>query len=306
MRTHSLVAVLALTCSLPVSAQQQPGPLSLTVHPLKGGVYWVSGGASNTGFVVGAEGVVVVDAQMNAVAAKQVLAEIGKITPKPVNNIVVTHGDPDHVGGLTGYPDSVTIIAHENTEAQIQASAADPNGGPVYGAVYKALATLPLKTIANSEKIVLDGVHLNIMYLPAHSSGDLAIYLPAQKIVFGGDILLTNTGRFPVIHIGGSSEGWITAVKTLLALDANTYIPGHGNIETKAQLQARLLDVEQRRVQIKAMVEQNKSRAEVEQALPEPGANPMFPTFTQTVYDELKRGYPPAQAPWANLVKPKN
>ena len=303
MRIRIFVAVLALACSLPAIAQLRPGPVTLTIHPLKGGVYWVTGGASNTGFVVGDKGVVAIDAQMNADAAKQLLAAIGKVTPKPVNSIVVTHGDPDHVGGLTAFPSDVTIVAHENTQAQIRASAADPNGGPVYGALYKALATLPFKTIANSEKMVLDGVKMNILYLPAHSSGDLAIYLPSQKVVFGGDILLTNTGKFPVIHIGGSSEGWVTAVTALLALDANTYVPGHGAMETKAQLRARLQDVEQRRVQIKQMVEQNKSLAEVEQALPEPGANPMFLTFTQTVYDELKRGYPPAQAPWANVVK---
>ena len=303
MRIQRCVAILALACAMPANAQLQPGPITLTVHPLKGGAYWIGGGASNTGFVVGDKGVVAIDAQMNGDAAKQALADIAKLTPKPVNIIVVTHGDPDHVGGLTAYPGNVTIIAHENTQAQIRASAADPNGGPVYGALYKALEALPLKTIANTETMVLDGVHMNIMYLPAHSSGDLAVYLPAQKVVFGGDILLTNTGRFPVIHIGGSSEGWVTAVKALLALDANTYVPGHGNMETKAQLRARLLDVEQRRAEIKAMVLQNKSLAEVEQALPEPGANPMFLTFTQTVYDELKRGYPPAQAPWANVVK---
>ena len=137
---------------------------------------------------------------------------------------------------------------------------------------------------------------------PAHTSGDLIVYLPAQKIVFGGDIILTNTGRFPVIHFGGSSLGWIESMKAILALDADSYVSGHGPMFTKAQRQAQLRDVEQRRADVKALVDQKKSMAEVEQALPEPGANAMFLTFTQTVYKELTGGYPPASPPWTNLI----
>jgi hypothetical protein len=88
-----------------------------------------------------------------------------------------------------------------------------------------------------------------------------------------------------------------------LALDANIYVPGHGSIESKAMLKARLKDVEQRREQIKAMVNENKSLAEVEQALPEPGASPMFMNFTQTTYAELTKGYPTASPPWSNMIQ---
>ena len=81
--------------------------------------------------------------------------------------------------------------------------------------------------------MVLNGVRMVLMYVaPAHTSGDLFVYLPDQKIVFAGDIHLTNSGRFPVIKIGGSSLGWIASMKAMLALDADTYVPGHGPIET--------------------------------------------------------------------------
>ena len=90
----------------------------------------------------------------------------------------------------------------------------------------------------------------------------------------------------------------------MLALDADTYVSGHGGMESKAQLRARLADVEQRREQIKAMVYAGKTLEEVEQALPEKVVVAQFPSFNATTYAELSKGYPDAVPPWANIVKP--
>jgi glyoxylase-like metal-dependent hydrolase (beta-lactamase superfamily II) len=211
--TVTFAAVLALATAAPVFAQEKPGPLNLTMHRLKGGVYWVEGGRSNTGFIVGNKCVVIVDAQMTEEGAEKELAEISRITRKPVNQIVISHGDPDHVGGLPYYPVGIPIIAQENTKAMIQAIIADPTEVPGYSPVYRALTRfLPTRTIGNTETVVLNGVRIVLMYVaPAHTSGDLFVYLPDQKIVFAGDIHITNSGRFPVIKIGGSSLGWIAA-----------------------------------------------------------------------------------------------
>lgn len=287
------------------SAQERPGPLKLTVHPLKGGTYWIEGGVSNAAFIVGDKGVIVFDTQKDAEAARLQLAEIAKITSKPVNKVVVSHSDPDHIGGLLSYPEGIEIISHENTSAVVRNSAVDGGGGPAYTTLYTALLKrLPSHSLSGTESVTLDGVRMQLIYVaPAHTSGDVAIYLPAQKIVFAGDIVTTNTGRFPVVHIDGSSIGWIATMKALLALDADTYVTGHGPMETKAQLRARLRVAEERREQIKALVAQGKTAAEVDQALPEPDASPMFPDYTQTVYKELTQGYPVAHPPWANLIK---
>ncbi len=298
------VSVAALLAA-PTGAQQAPAPTVLTVHPLRGGAYWVSGGRSNAGFVVGDKGVVVIDTQTSPPDGQKQVEEIAKVTPKPINTIILTHSDPDHIGGLPSYPAGVAIIAHEDTRATILASDADPNAPPMYKPLYRLLATkyLPTHTLSESETTVIDGVPMQLIHVaPAHSSGDVFVYLPRQKLVYGGDILLNQADRYPVVHIGGSSAGWIQSVKAMLALDADLFVSGHGAMMTRAQIEAQLHAVEQRRAQIETMVYAGKSLAEVEAALPEPGANAMFPDFDQTVYNELLKGYPPAVAPWANLT----
>ncbi|WP_174293410.1 MBL fold metallo-hydrolase, partial [Sphingomonas bacterium] len=273
-----------------------------------GGAYWLEGGRSNSGFVVGDKGVVVIDTGNTPDDGRKEIAKVAEVTPKPVNQVIVTHADPDHVGGLPGFPAGTPVIAQENARSEIEASAiaaaADPKLARYVG-VYSPIVAgyLPTPTISDTQTVTIDGVRMVLIHVaPAHTSGDLAVYLPKQKVVYGGDIVLTNLGRFPVIHFGGSSLGWIESMKALLALDADLYVPGHGPVVPKAKLQASLQDVEQYRAQIKAMVEQKKTMAEVMQALPEPGASPMFLSFTQTVYKELTEGYPPANPPWTNLI----
>src|SRR5665213_2489238 len=125
---HTSLRVLAAVAVFAASAWAQggggaagggrggaPAPPPLKVAPLSGDAYWTSGGAGgNTGFIVGNNGVIVIDAKQTEASAKEVLAEIARITPKPVTTIILTHSDPDHVNGLVGYPKGLTIIAQEN------------------------------------------------------------------------------------------------------------------------------------------------------------------------------------------------
>lgn len=271
------------------SAQMQAPPLK--VMHLTGGVYWTSGGAgANTGFIVGTDGVIVVDAKMTADSAKEMLADIAKVTPKPVTTVLITHSDGDHVNGLAGFPMGLTIIATENCKKEMEES---ETGNPQMAAPKDYM---PTKTVTKNEDVTIDGVHLRLLHFaPAHTSGDLIVYLPDEKVVFAGDIL-TLQFPYPLIHLAkhGSSEGWITNMKGILALKADTYVPGHGELPTRADLEKRLTEAETRRAKIKEMVAQGKTLDQVKEALGESTAAPAPggyhpPTFTEVVYEELTK-----------------
>jgi cyclase len=277
------------------NAQTPAAPPPLMVMPLTGGVYWTSGGAgANTGFIVGTDGVIVIDAKMTSGSAKEMLAEIAKVTSKPVTTVILTHSDPDHVNGLAGFPKGLTIIAEDNAKKEMEKSESARNVSARAPADY-----LPTQTVSKDENLTIDGVHLRLLYFgAAHTSGDLIVYLPDQKIVFTGDILALQV-PYPIIHLEkhGSSDGWITNMHGILALNADTFVPGHGDVQTsKAALQKRLADAEARRAQIKSMVAQGKSLDDIKVALNErdaaPGMGFQLPTFTEVIYQETTSNLP--------------
>ena len=289
--SFGVAAVIAFAAS---ALAQAPPAAPFMVHQLKPNVYWIEGGGGNSGVIVGDKGVIVIDAKTTAAGGKELLDDIAKITPKPVTTVILTHSDGDHVNGLASFPTSVKVIAQENNKKEQEAAlAAGGRGAP-------PADHLPSQVISkNKENLKIDGEKLEVLHwVPAHTSGDLIVYLPSEKIVFTGDIIATQRPD-PLIHLekNGSSEGWITTTKGIAALNSDTFVPGHGDVQTKAGIQKRLADTEAKRAKIKAMVAQGKSLDEIKAAVDPPtpatapggGRGPNFASFTEVVYKELTK-----------------
>ena len=107
-------------------------------------------------------------------------------------------------------------------------------------------------------------------WAPAHTSGDLVVYLPSEKIVFTGDIITTQPDALIHLEKNGSSEGWVTTAKGIAALNADQFVPGHGDVMTKADIQKKATDVAAKRAKIKDLVAQGKSLAEIRTAVGDP------------------------------------
>src|SRR6266480_1383439 len=249
--------VIGLGALAPSAMAQQPPPL--TMKQLKPDVWVGLGGAGgNSTIIVGKTSVIVVDAKQTEAGAKDLLAQIAKITPKPVTTVILTHSDGDHVNGLVAYPAGVKIIAHENNKKELEAAlAAGGRGAPPPDRLPSQVTT------KEKEAMTIDGVKLELYHwAPAHTSGDLMVYLPDQKIAATGDIVVTNRADDnPNIHAekNGSTAGWLTNVKGLIGLNADAYVTGHGDILTKADLQRKFDATTARRTKIAAMVKEGKS-----------------------------------------------
>jgi glyoxylase-like metal-dependent hydrolase (beta-lactamase superfamily II) len=250
----------------------------------------VEGGGGNSGVIVGRKAVIVIDAKITSASGKELLDDIAKLTPEKVNTVILTHSDRDHVNGLAAFPKGVVVIAQENNrKEQERAIAAGGKDAP-------PADHLPTRVITKEkERLKVDGVSLQLLHWgPAHTSGDLVIYLPKQKVVFTGDVITNRPD--PLIHLekNGSSEGWIQTAKGIAALDADTFIPGHGEPETKSQIQEYATHAEEKRAKIQALVSQGKSLDEIKAAVGDPpsaqaGSGPTFATFTEVVYRELTK-----------------
>lgn len=288
-RSTSIAAIGAALSALLVAAvahaQQQPQPL--VVQQLAPNVYWASGGGGNSGIVIGDNGVVVIDAKTTAASGKQLVDEIAKLTPKPITHVIITHSDGDHVNGLASFPAGVKVIAHEGAKREMEAAlAAGGRGAPPADHMSTQAVS------GDGAELTLDGVKFELHHwAPAHTSGDLVVELPAQKIVFTGDIITNRPD--PLIHLqkNGSSAGWISTAQGVAALDADKFVPGHGDVETKAQVQAQLESATAKRARIADLVKQGKSLDEIRSALGEPapaaGRGGGFASFTEVVYQEL-------------------
>src|SRR3954468_9357201 len=241
------------------TVQLAPGVVSFLQHRKDTAV--VSG---NSTVIVGDDGVLVVDSGHFPEATRRIIADVRKLTPKPVRWVVNTHWHSDHILGNRLYQDAfpgVTIISTEATRqqfdnpfvkdelAQMHKQAADvkallekkdlPPARRKYFA--DALHELDLfapdlqtsqpvrANLTFDERLTvhLGGRDAQVLFLGrGNTAGDTLVWLPDAKVLVTGDLVV-----FPAPYAFGSffSE-WGPTLRKAIALGATTYVPGHGPI----------------------------------------------------------------------------
>jgi cyclase len=93
----------------------------------------------------------------------------------------------------------------------------------------------PAETFTGEHLLDVGGRAVHLIHLgPAHTAGDVVVHLPDAGVVFAGDLLFV--GVTPVIWHGPVAN-WVTALDRLLALDAEVYVPGHGPLARRSDLE---------------------------------------------------------------------
>lgn len=257
-----LILFLTLTLSLADQQSQAPQyrqePAPVTAHQVKGKIYEVKGGSgANAGFFIGEKEVLVIDAKMNQESAKQMIAEIKKLTPNPIEYIIITHSDGDHVNGLVGFPQDIKVVAHHRTRKDMDQAFKEPG----------QRAYLPQLTFSEKLKLYSGSKAIKLFHFgPAHTSGDVVVYFPEEKVVFLGDLLFL--GREPLVHRhkNGCSFGLVKTLKSILKLDADTFVHGHGDIASRSDIEGVINSLEDKQAKIKALIEEGKTLEEIKKA----------------------------------------
>lgn len=181
---------------------------------------------NNCGFVVDGSGdAVLVDTTSTEKRNRALLAEVAVVTDRDPRILVNTHHHPDHTYGNGFLPGSTTIIGHDLCRAgviraQLKATVELP-------ADYGDLVVRPPDlTIGSDVTLHLDEfpVELRVMG-PAHSTNDIGVWLPSQKVMFAGDLAFS--GGHP-IFLEGSLAGFRAAAVHMRSLEPAALLPGHG------------------------------------------------------------------------------
>lgn len=197
---------------------------------------------ANAGIVVGDTAIAVVDSLISARQAHRLLADIRKVSDKPIRYLINTHGHLDHVFGNGVFAaEGATIIAQRECGRQMQARLADTLAqADAHGLTPEDLqgTTLayPNLTFERSLRIDLGGIDVALLYAgPSHSPGSILVHIPEEQVVFAGDMLFTDF--YPYMGTGDIA-GWLANLAVLQNLGAQRIVPGHGPLSGAADVRA--------------------------------------------------------------------
>jgi glyoxylase-like metal-dependent hydrolase (beta-lactamase superfamily II) len=181
----------------------------------------------NTGFVIGAEAVLVIDAAGSPEGAERLLSEIRSRTPLPVRFAVLTHFHSDHMGGAAVLAKAgASILAHENVRAWARREW-QPDLDAAARARYAGLR-LPDVTYREGVTIDLGGRTVDVFHRAGHTGSDSLVAVPGARVLFGGDLVQRRT--IPGLAFS-NTEAWLATLDALLRDYPDwTFVPGHGAV----------------------------------------------------------------------------
>lgn len=235
-----------LAISLAILSAVVPGSTRATDPPtlrrLADGVYAAVGdtgrgseGRPNAGFVVTDSGVVVIDAMASPAQGNALLRAIRSVTPLPVKWVVLTHHHPDHHFGavvfrrlgakIIAHPDR-RVLASEGGEDALVADWVRVVGLDAMRGF--EFSDTPDRPVTTRDTLRLGGSTLVIEHPgAAHSAGDLIVWLPDERILFAGDLLIEDG---VTMVVDGSSAKLLHALALIDSLRPRGVVPGHGAI----------------------------------------------------------------------------
>ncbi len=264
----------ASLCLLAMPLPAQPGPAegelvtdTHRIREVRNGIYLAQSTArvfnSNALVVVNEEDVVLVDSHITPQKARELVASVAELTPKPVVALINSHFHYDHAHGNQIF-DGIPIIGHEYTRMKmagapleehtwksnetrnkatlekLQSDLAEMEDGEEKTAAQAYLDMFsahvqdfdevtpvpPDVTLTDRLTLIRGSREIQILFLGrAHTGGDVSVYFPQDKLVFTGDTAFGG----PSYLADGFVDEWPQTLMNLKALDIDMFVPGHGD-----------------------------------------------------------------------------
>lgn len=199
-------------------------------------------GTSNSGLVARGGGLVV-DTFWDLPHTRELIATYARVWREPVRRVVNTHHNGDHCWGNQLFTEA-EVIGHRLCAAgfgkespqvmqALRAAAGSADAATAHLARllaawdFTGIELRPPTTLVDDRMTLdLEGVAVELLWVgPAHTAGDLLVHLPAERVVFTGDVLFR---LCTPIGWEGTQAQWVRALDTVIGLDPAVVVPGHG------------------------------------------------------------------------------
>ncbi len=187
---------------------------------------------ANTGFIVGADSVAVIDPGGSLADGQALRAAIAARTTRPVRFVVLSHVHPDHIFGAAAFTEGAPrIVGHASLPAALATR------GEYYrrhltellGAEAAGSVIVPDLLVSDTQTLDLGDRRLTVRaHRPAHTDTDLTLFDGQTSTLIAADLLFI--GRVP--SFDGDLKGWLAELDGLAAIRAARVVPGHGPVTT--------------------------------------------------------------------------
>jgi len=214
-------------------------------------------GYSNAGLITGSRSALLVDTLIDLPRTREMLTAMRAVIPAAgISSVVNTHAHPDHTAGnelLSG----AEIITSATTLAEMEQL--DRGANPIRAimeswqrhgdagaylhevmgrrfAVHQGRQVMPSRVFEDQLTVDVGGREARLVRVgPAHTQGDVVVYLPAERVLFTGDVVFS---RVHPLVTAGMADAWIAACERLLEWDIQVLVPGHGPVTDSSALLA--------------------------------------------------------------------
>jgi len=213
-------------------------------------------GYSNAGLITDGREALLVDTLIDIPSAREMLEAMRAATPAAarIGTVVNTHAHPDHTAGNELLP-GTDIIASAATLAEMDALEAGANpirqilenwsehgeaGAYLHEVmgrrfeVHRGKQVMPNRAFDDELTVPVGAKEVRLVRVgPAHTRGDVVVYVPSDRVLFAGDVLFT---RVHPLVAPGTAEAWIEACERLLEWNVDVIVPGHGPVSDAGAL----------------------------------------------------------------------